>query len=158
MLSLVDRLTVPKFFFNEQHIGGADDLITFVDDIKKKGTPFQNYYEKEILGRKFSTDEQLQVPTTPPVQIEPPPPRPNEKTNNLQFNLTIYKNAFTGIKAVKAFMDHFGIEDAQKAVEFGNSLMKEHKLLQHFADDHHNFLNEGMYYQLQCHAQPLVLN
>jgi len=183
MLSLADRLTVPQFFFNEQHIGGADDLIAFVDDIEKKGTPFQNYYEKEILGRKFSTDERLQVPTTPPVQIEPPPPRPNEKSivlpdgttkmsvlemteklrdiltpNDLRFNLTIYKNAFTGIKAVKAFMDHFGIEDAQKAVEFGNSLMKEHKLLRHVADDHHKFLNEGMYYRLQCHAQPSVLN
>jgi glutaredoxin 3 len=75
MLSLADRLTVPQFFFNEAHIGGADDLIDFVDNVEKekKYATALEYYDKEVKGKPDPTDARLQLPTTPPVVEKPPP-------------------------------------------------------------------------------------
>jgi len=182
MLSLADRLTVPQFFFNEKHIGGADDLIKFVDEVEKGGEydTFYDYYNQKIKKLPDPKDKRLQVPTSPPVVEKPPPPRSNEKSvklpngtmtsvlditlqlreilpaENLRYKMTIYRKSFTGIKAVQLFKKHFNLPTDEDAVKFGNVLI-DHKILKHVVGDH-KFKNEGLYYRLQCYDEPAVLN
>lgn len=182
MLSLADRLTVPQFFFNEKHVGGADELIATVEvwESKKKSRAAYKYYEKEILNKPDPTDPRLQVPTTPPVVEKLPPPRNNMKTvkmpdgskatvlqittelrrilprETLHHNLSTYKNAFVGRDAVLVFKSHFGITTTEQAVEFGNVLVDSH-IIKHVHGDH-IFKDEYLFYRLQCFDQPDVLN
>mmetsp|Transcript_11357 Transcript_11357/g.18794 ORF Transcript_11357/g.18794 Transcript_11357/m.18794 type:complete len:512 (-) Transcript_11357:47-1582(-) len=183
MLSLADRLTVPQFFFNEAHIGGADDLIAYVDKIEsEKNYPSAfDFYETEVKNKPDPTDARLQVPTTPPVVENPPPPRENEKsfkmpdgtmktvlnvtlsltkllpTQDLRHNITTYKKCFRGSDAVLAFKESFKLENDFEATEFGKRLA-EANILHHVVRDHH-FKNENnLFYRLQCYRQPDVLN
>lgn len=182
MLSLADRLTVPQFFFNEAHIGGADDLIDFVDNVEKekKYATALEYYDKEIKGKPDPTDPRLQVPTTPPVVEKPPPPRDNEKSvsmpdgtkatvldvtiqldkllthQDLKHNFTVYKNSVKGTEAIDAFKDMFGLKTDSEAIEFGNMLI-ETKIMKHVTGDH-GFKKENLFYRLQCYETPNVLN
>jgi glutaredoxin len=77
MLSLSDRLTVPQIFFNEKHIGGADDTLKVIkewDDNSHKSTPLQ-MYEREVGKYDDPTDPRLQPSTDAPVVEKPPPTR-----------------------------------------------------------------------------------
>jgi len=185
MLSLSDRLTVPQFFFNEDHIGGADDLIQFVEDMESTTNhhSFLSYYESEIQGKDESTDARLDVPTSPPVTTRIAPPREYEQSipmpggemasvlevtllltkllprEDKRFNWTVYKKSFTGTKFVQVVMEHFSITE-EEAIQFGSLLKDEpHKVLTHVAEnDRHSFVNQGLYYRLQCYHTPSVLN
>jgi glutaredoxin len=72
MLQLADRLSVPQVFFNERHIGGADETIAVLEEWDKDGTTTEyqsalERYTSEIASQPDPTDPRLQVPTTPPV-------------------------------------------------------------------------------------------
>lgn len=92
MLSISDRLTVPQVFFNERHVGGADDLLKVLEQWDNKesseefsdpalqpvaaGSPIE-IYKKTIASQPDPTDPRLRVSTEPPVPPpSPPPPRP----------------------------------------------------------------------------------
>lgn len=77
MLSLSDRLTVPQIFFNDTHIGGADDTLKVIDewDHNSKGwSPFI-MYQRHVEKMDDPKDPRLQPSTDPPVVETPPPPR-----------------------------------------------------------------------------------
>jgi len=182
MLSLADRLTVPQFFFNENHVGGADDLIALVDkweQEEKYPTAF-DYYENEIKAKPDPTDPRIQVPTTPPVVEKPPPPREDEKSvkmpdgtmasvlevtlnlkeilprSDLKYNLSIYKNAFTGTDAVATLKKHFNLKTDDEATQFGKTLVAA-QIIRHVVEEH-DFKNEDLFYRLQCDQKPAILN
>lgn len=86
MLSLADQLTVPQIFFNEQHIGGATDLLALLETWDKenenasesdKRSPLERY-KTEIESKADPVDPRLQPSSEPPVVETPPLPRTNE--------------------------------------------------------------------------------
>lgn len=76
MISLTDRLTVPQVFFNNEHIGGAEEtlgtLAKWDEDIAKEGdecedkTP-RDRYVRLVESEEDPTDERLSIPTGSPV-------------------------------------------------------------------------------------------
>lgn len=182
MLSLADQLTVPQVFFNEAHIGGADDTVALLNkwDDDEKYESIKERFLEEVAAQPDPSDSRLAVPTAPPVVEKPAPPRDQEKsirlpdgtmasvlevTNTLKdilpkkaltYNLTIYKNAYKGTDAVKALMKHYNLETKEEAVEVGVYL-QESKLLHHVVGAH-KFQNKKYFYRLQCYQQPNILN
>lgn len=184
MLALADRLTVPQVFFNDKHIGGADDTLALLEkwDQERKYPTALERYEAEVSSVDDAPkDERLQVPTTPPVLPKPEPPRnlsdaielPNSSKmsilevtkrliegmpkSSLGYRGKYYLNSFTGKEAVSFLMKEFNIELRVKAVEFGLMLQKRH-LFQHVSDDHKLEDVDNLYYRLQAFQEPLVLN
>jgi len=184
MLALADRLTVPQVFFNDEHIGGADDTLAVLEqwDKEAKYATALERYEKEIASvENAPSDVRLEVPTTPPVQAKPEPPRseddlillPNgeEKSilevtqllvkgmprSNLSYLLKVYMNVFTGEEGVDALMKMFQLQSREEAIIFGQ-LFQKRKLLNHVADDHKFQDTSSFYYRLQAFQEPKVLN
>ena len=179
MLQLADRLTVPQVFFNQKHIGGADETLAAIAE-----WDFERY-QKEIASEADPTDPRLQVPTTPPVVEPPPPPRPDQASvtlpggsggtratvletmeqlkeilpgADLKHALTIYKKSFTGQTAVEAITSRYEITESD-AVAFGRQLQKADILHHVVSDGDHEFANAPhLYFRLQCHQEPAVLN
>jgi len=83
MLSLCDRLSQPQVFFNDQHIGGAEETIQLLQEwdneekqedasgdsgTARNKSPALKRYENEVASQPDPTDPRLQLPTDPPVQ------------------------------------------------------------------------------------------
>jgi glutaredoxin len=60
MMKLSDRLTVPQIFFNDKHLGGANDVFK----LKNNGS-LLNLYEELIVNQKVPVLPELQRPTEP---------------------------------------------------------------------------------------------
>jgi len=60
MISLSDRVTVPQIFFNDVHIGGADDTFEAIKDWD------WNRYVSEVESKPDPKDERLVVPVEDP--------------------------------------------------------------------------------------------
>ena len=58
MLKLSDRLTVPQVFFNENHLGGANDIFKLKDDGE-----LLNLYNKLVVNQETTTLPELERPT-----------------------------------------------------------------------------------------------
>ena len=80
MQSLADRLTVPQVFFNEQHIGGADETLALLNEW---GANAKDRFHQEVESKPDPTDPRLALPTSPPVVEKPAPPRDEEKSIRL---------------------------------------------------------------------------
>jgi Protein of unknown function, DUF547/Domain found in Dishevelled, Egl-10, and Pleckstrin (DEP) len=186
MLALGDRLTVPQVFFNDAHIGGADELLevlaewdgTITKDGKVK-TPRERY-DEAIASQPDPAGERLRISTEAPVTIKPPPTRPEsdkidlpngvrasildvtEKLKellpreDLPYLLKVYTNCFTGAAAVKALSKAYDCSKEQ-AVAFGIRLQKR-KILHHVAYDHDFQDTCEYYFRLQIHQTPGILN
>mmetsp|Transcript_3416 Transcript_3416/g.4506 ORF Transcript_3416/g.4506 Transcript_3416/m.4506 type:complete len:510 (-) Transcript_3416:240-1769(-) len=185
MLSLADRLSVPQVFFNEKHIGGADETLALLEKWDEEGlypTALERY-QKEVESQSGPTDPRLAIPTTPPVVEKPPPPR-NESEDMIKlpgadgqtvtvfeiiktlikkmpckdrsYRLKTYKNSFKGSEGVKFFMMHYGLSDVKEAVSFGQMLQKR-KILDHVTMDH-DFDNNDNFFRIQPYMKPKVLN
>lgn len=176
MQSLADQLTVPQVFFNEKHIGGADDTIALLN---QWGDTAEERFKTEVESQPEPTDPRLAVPVTPAIVEMPAPPRDQEKSirlpdgtmvtvleitnnlkkiipeKNLKYNLTVYKNAFKGTDAVKALMEEYGLPTSE-AVSFGKYL-QESNILHHVAKEQ-VFCNKNKFFRLQCYQQPDILN
>ena len=174
MLQLSDRLTVPQVFFNDRHVGGADEVLELIADWDVER------YQREIASQPDPTDSRLEAPTTPPAAEQPPPPRPDERSvtlpggkkatvletveqlkgvlpsSNLKHMLTLYKKSFTGQQAVEALRKHYQFPESD-AVEFGRQLQKA-QILHHVVDEHEFSGASNLYFRLHCHHQPAVLN
>lgn len=161
MLALSDRLTVPQIFFNDEHIGGADETLAILSqwDKEDKYPTALERYEAEIAVQDAPKDERLQPPTTPPIQPKPEPSRSNsdfvelpngekmsvlELTKKLKMSLPkeklgyrgkYYFNVFTGSDGTAALMKAFDIKEEVNAVEFGN-LLRKRKLINHVTSEH----------------------
>jgi len=187
MLALSDRLTVPQVFFNEIHIGGADDTIKVLEqwDTEKKYDSPAERYEKEIASQPNPKDPRLGVPKEPPVKETPPPPR-NRDTDDvpvprgdgtskmtvlavtrilldrmpkddLPYRGTFYKNCFKGSAGTNALKKIFKIKTTEEAVAFGKLLQERH-ILDHVTGDHTFQDTDQYYYRLQPYATPNVIN
>ena len=58
MLKLSDRLTVPQVFFNENHLGGANDIFKLKDDGE-----LLNLYNELVVNQETTTLPELERPT-----------------------------------------------------------------------------------------------
>jgi len=71
VLSLSDRLSVPQVFFNDRHVGGADDLITLLEGWERQERnpadavedPLEKY-RREIESQPDPDDRRLRLPTS----------------------------------------------------------------------------------------------
>ena len=185
MLALSDRLTVPQIFFGETHIGGADDTLALLEawdkDDPTNKSPLERYEVEYGNVETDPTDPRLRLSTEPPVVPKAPVPRPNSDRIDLPdgvskasvldtmerlkkalpreekpYNVTIYKNCFTGAACVKALMKSYECSE-EKAVAFGQQLQAK-KLITHVVDDHKLEKTNDYYFRLQCFQTPEILN
>jgi len=181
MLSIADRLTVPQVFFNNKHIGGADDTITELvkwDEESKFATALERY-KQEIEAEPEPDDPRLAVPNTPPTLEKTPPPRDEEKSiqlpdgtmatvldvmlklqsvmpiADLKHNLVIYKKSFNGVDSIFSLTRAYA-SSMEDALLFGKRLEKA-KIIHHVVNEH-SYGNNLYYFRLQCHQQPDILN
>lgn len=184
MLTLSDRLTVPQVFLNEEHLGGADEIISLFKEWDEKlieePTFYKSAFTLEIDG---PTDPRLLPPTYAPrmEELSTPAPVRNDKTfqmpdgsftsilkvtellkrilprETLSHNLTQYRHAFTGKQAVQTLQQHFKLKDENEALAFGRSL-QENFILDHVVGEHLLENKDKLYYRLQCDQTPSILN
>jgi glutaredoxin len=152
MVQLSNRSTVPQVFFNDEHIGGADETLELLENNKWHVSCALDTYEREIAAQPDPTDERLQRPAATAL-LSPAPPRPLrgssssirlpndesgkqwtvlEMTTTLQRilpdqqtvvrNWTGYRRSFTGHQAVSAFQQQFAWFTVDDAVELGRIL------------------------------------
>ena len=185
MLALADRLTVPQIFFNERHIGGADETLKELgvwDEERLFPTPLDRYRE-EIGSLPDPEDPLLDIPRTPPVVDEPPPPRDVDSDSvripgldpenvsvlratrrlmnllprsDLSYHGTVYKNCFKGSDGVRILMKVFELEGEEEAILFGRRLQRR-QILHHVTDDH-QFNAKRNFFRLQPYHTPHILN
>lgn len=182
MLSLSDRLTVPQVFFNERHVGGADDtfheLESWLMDLTKT---VQEHFHDEVASKPDPTDPRLMPSTEAPVEVSKPPTRPKsdriilpdkrsvcvvtmtEKLKRIlpcevnDSKLKICKQSFTGAQAVKALSKEYKLSE-DEAVKFGEYLRKA-KLFHSVYNSVGEFCNnEKCIYRLQAYHTPDILN
>mmetsp|Transcript_542 Transcript_542/g.1657 ORF Transcript_542/g.1657 Transcript_542/m.1657 type:complete len:569 (-) Transcript_542:28-1734(-) len=184
MLSLADQLTVPQVFFNDTHIGGANDTLAELDkwDGENRYTTPLERFEKEIESQPDPTDARLAIPIEPPHKDAPPPARNVEEDsiavpsegkihsvldmtlilmcampkNDLSYRGKVYKNSFKGEAGVSALMERFSIKDRKDAVALGKLLQKR-QIIHHVCDDH-KFGDNEYYFRLQPYHVPKVIN
>ncbi len=188
MLALSDSLTVPQIFFNEKHVGGANELIKLLEqwdgENAQNGTPTPlKRYEEEVKGQPDPSDPRLQ-PSTLPAAKEPTPPPRNEDdkikipnsgntvsvlditdqllkvlpSSDLNYLTTTYKNAFQSKDLLDSLMKEFSLDEEQ-AAEFGKYLQKR-KIFDHVTSDHifGQNIDKKLFWRLQPYQKPNVLN
>jgi hypothetical protein len=170
MVALCDKFSVPQVFFNEHHVGGADDLLAVLetwDASNDSSTPLEKY-QSTIASEPDPDDPRLEIPHTLPRSTTPPALRSEEEENFVKlpdgqtttsvlkvmetltgildmqdrpYRATVYKQCFVNTEAVTAIQKHYGMKTRQQAVEFGRQL-QELKILDHVCEDH-VFKDEG---------------
>lgn len=155
-------------------------------DNNSKGLTAREMYDRLVASADSPTDPRLQPSTDPPVVEHPPPPRdlysvrfPAEKIgasekfmsvlqvtellklivprDDLNYNLTVYKNAFTGATLVTILSRHFGISRFE-ATNFARTLQISHDIFRHVVNDHIIQDTEELFFRLQCDQTPNILN
>lgn len=66
MLSLTNEYSIPQVFINEKHIGGADELLQFLNDMDMNSNEELSsleVFEQEFLSKPDPSDQRLRVPT-----------------------------------------------------------------------------------------------
>ena len=182
MLGLADRLTVPQVFFNERHIGGADDTFAALEAWAcDPSRTILEHYETQVAAQPEPKHPRLQPSTEPPVAVSAPPPRPTKDQIRLPDGTSasvvsvmeqlkailpctaksskrkICKQSFSGAEAVAAFRKEYRV-DEREAVRFGEYLRQSlllHSVLDHVTDFD---ASEKSLYRLQCYHTPAILN
>ncbi len=163
MLQLADRLTVPQVFFNEHHVGGADDTLAVLkqwqDEITQGSSGYKTLLERfqnEIEAQADPADPRLQVPTEPPVveqeykthtiTIDLPGTTNTatirEVTEALKKSLPIrdhkgtlkiFKQSFTGHELIQTLEKQYAITNKKEALEFARKLQYDYQIVSHVA-------------------------
>ncbi|CAB9514612.1 Protein of unknown function, DUF547 [Seminavis robusta] len=185
MLSITDRLTVPQVFFNETHIGGADDTFKVLEkwyhmDPSKS---IRAQFHELVAAQPDPTDPRLAPSTDAPAQPSKAPTRPQtdklklpdgsyssvisvmEKLKKIlpcsscKSKRVIYKRSFTGEEATKVFLKDFKqITTEEEAIRFGEYLRRA-SILHSLVDDTTEFTaSHKTIYRLQCFMTPNILN
>lgn len=76
---------------------------------------------------------------------------------DLSYNLTVYKNAFTGATIVTALSRHYGISPFE-ATNFARTLQILHDIFHHVVNDHIIQDTDELFFRLQCDQTPNILN
>lgn len=184
LLKLSNALTVPQIFFNEKHLGDAETLIGLLEQWDKDeptmGSAYQRY-EQEIKSQPDPSDPRLQPSTKEPVVEVAAPPRNDddkivlpkseksisvlEMTNmltskvpisNLVYRGKTYKHSITGHDFSTFLMKEFDLTK-EEAGKFGLYLNKR-KIISHVTNDHEFSDRKNLYFRLQPHHTPSVLN
>lgn len=184
LLNLSNALTVPQIFFNDTHVGDAEILIELLEQWDKEettdGSAYQRY-EKEVLSKPDPSDPRLQPSTKDPVMEAVAPPRnEDDKINlpkskgsisvlemtyllvktvpiaNLVYHWKTYKNSITGFDFSRYLMKEFDLTQ-EESLEFGLYLNKR-KIVSHVTNDHDFIDRKDLYFRLQPHHTPDVLN
>jgi glutaredoxin 3 len=172
MLQLADRLTVPQIFFNARHIGGSSDL----HDLHKSGA--LRPMHEALLAEPDPADPRLAAPDYPPepvaevAELEEAPLCVGEScdtysgvTSTLLAGLAIadrthhlmtYRSCFVGVDAVSFLHQHYKLRSRAEAVQVGRQL-RDAGLFDHVLSEH-DFKDETLFYRLQQHAEPVLLN
>jgi hypothetical protein len=167
--------------------GSDETLIVLEQwDHNSKGLSAREMYEHLVVSAADPTDPRLQ-PSTDPPSVERPPPARNpymiqvpckiigepEKLmsvlqmtellklllprDDLSYNLTVYKKAFTGASLVTALSRHFSLPRFD-ALNFARTLQVTHELFHHVVHDHIIQDTEDLFFRLQCDQTPHILN
>lgn len=75
---------------------------------------------------------------------------------NLKHNLTTYRNSVTGTTLCDTFQERYNISK-REAEDLGKSL-RQAKLIRHVVADHEFADTEKLFFRLQCHQSPEILN
>ncbi len=184
MLKLSDALTVPQIFFNDTHVGNAKALIALLEkwdgEEQISGSAFQRY-ENEVKAKSDSSDPRLQPSTRDPVVEAVAPPRneddkiilPKSKgsisvlemtslltqgapVSNLVYHGKTYKNSITGFDFSMHLRKEYDLTK-EEASEFGLYLFKR-KIITHVTYDRDFIDRKDLYFRLQPHQTPYILN
>lgn len=187
MLALTDRLTVPQIFFNENHIGGADETIKVLESWDNDEGKYENAkerYESEIESQPDPVDVRLQLPSEPPEPNPEPPPRgprqgedeftlPNNDKQGISYSelyhtllqiLPCESKPYRG----KSYKNCFTGSEAVKTIQEYYFVPKEKaipfllklqqsKMLDHVTQNH-EIGDNSYYFRLQDFFQPKILN
>mmetsp|Transcript_14737 Transcript_14737/g.22332 ORF Transcript_14737/g.22332 Transcript_14737/m.22332 type:complete len:534 (-) Transcript_14737:59-1660(-) len=188
LLNLSDSLTVPQIFFNEKHIGGADELIDLLEkwdseaEVHEHGTPSQRY-EREVGAMPDPTDQRLQPSTNDPVKEVVAPPRsegdkiqlPESSGGKLLTYLEMTQRLLSSMKTTnltyhgKLYRNSITGQNMVLYLMAEFNLTKEEavkfglylsqrKLLTHVTGDHDFTDRSDLYYRLQPHQNHDILN
>lgn len=184
LLNLSNVLTVPQCFFNDTHVGGAEELVKLLqgwdEEESSMGSAFQRY-EKEVKSQPESTDPRLQPSTKDPVvEVVAPPRNEGDKIKvpkseetvsvveithllmktvpvaDLKYRGKTYKNSITGLEFSKYLVNEFDLT-REEALEFGLYLNKR-KIITHVTYDHDFIDRKDLYFRLQPYQTPSILN
>lgn len=130
MISLSDRTAVPQIFLNDVHVGGATELLAELESDEDR-------YRAAIETGPEPSDPRLAIPTGPPLEERPPPPRREGPLTfgsgrsfatyvelhrfltetlprgDVRRGLRTHANAFRGSKAVAAAAEKLGTTRAE---------------------------------------------
>jgi glutaredoxin len=155
-------------------------------DHNSEGLSARKMYERLVVNAALPTDSRLQPSTDQPMLEHPPPPRdlytiqvplrvigePEKPMSVLQitellklllprqdlcYNLTVYKKAFTGASLVTALSTKFSIPRFD-ALNFARTLQVSHELYHHVVHDHIIQDTKNLFFRLQCDQTPHILN
>eukprot|EP00041_Stephanoeca_diplocostata_P015389 m.293432 g.293432 ORF g.293432 m.293432 type:complete len:508 (-) comp20019_c0_seq1:242-1765(-) len=172
MLKLADRLTVPQIFFNEKHVGGATDF----DYVLEEGWGDTEY--KELIAAPDPTAPEIQAPTYEP-KPQPKQTRRQEEIvcigekcltyndmvhlletevdiQDRTYRASLYRKCFIGRDFVTFLVDKYQLKSREEAVQVGQSMVR--LALFHHVLNEHDFKDEYLFYRLQSHEEPTVLN
>lgn len=183
MIALSDRLSVPQVFFNDKHIGGADETIALLEEW---GT---DKYEKEIVSQPDPSDPRLQIPAEPPAvprkaplrdasdQIHLPgtPPgiayisilelvekrlKPILQGERKKTFFKVHWHSFTGAEGVAALSAAFPSDNEEDVVSLGKLLMKRKIIVTATGSSSTCEFNNSSkdLFRLQCYNTPYILN
>lgn len=185
LFSLTRRLTTPSAFFNTRSVGDLDATVKLLKewDRDKKFQGAAKKYEAQIGKFPDPGNPHLSIPEPTPesntntvpiepitVELELPSGIQTYRVSELQeelaralplstlpYHLVNYRNSITGTQATSALKKHFNCSDRQEAEEIGKKLNKL-GLFWHVCYDHDFSDTDKLYFRLQCHQTPEVLN
>jgi glutaredoxin len=155
-------------------------------DRNSRGLTPREVYDCLVAAAPSPTDPRLHPSKDPPITDHLPPPRdiysirvPAEQIGgpenmksvvqvtellkaivprkDLSYNLTVYKNSFTGATLVTALSKHFSLPRFE-AANFARTLQVSHELFHHVANDHIIQDTDDRFFRLHCDQTPHILN
>lgn len=166
---MVDRTaqrTVPQIFFNEVHIGGADQLFklheegklqAYIDLVREEVAPASAPQPPALVAGEEEEEEEEGIPLTGAITCEPdefielvrqmrqPVSKGGLSIKNRRYHLRSYRSCFVGCEAVDWLLRQESLELASRkeAVKLGNRMLRNHHfhhvLFDHPFEDRHLF-------------------
>ena len=181
MISLSNgAASVPQIFFNELHVGGADDLVKLLKDWENESNSNSNSIHRVQLAPDPEDPRLAPSPESPHQSPETFPKLPLKKIelpdgtvativellprldrilkpHHRAFHTHWYKHCFVNTDAIVAIQNEFSI-DSRSATKFLRQIQLHFGLIRHVCEDH-TFTSEGyLFFRLSRHHEPQILN
>eukprot|EP00923_Selenidium_pygospionis_P033160 GHVN01058228.1.p1 GENE.GHVN01058228.1~~GHVN01058228.1.p1 ORF type:complete len:517 (-),score=47.27 GHVN01058228.1:2141-3691(-) len=175
MLQVAERMDVPQIFLGNRHIGGNAEL----QNHHSSGT-LRQMIEAYKSATESPLDPRLVPPSYPPKEPAPLPASyldtemitwPNGEEHSIRDTVHLlgetldiktryyymrgYKSCFVGSDFVALMIERFSV-GREKAKRFGDELFN--KDVFHHVCNEHSFEDDYLFYRLQLHESPYVLN